>query len=173
MLRHISPVCVCLSLITSIIEWWCRLLRAKWSKKFRFRPKKYLSSLNIGQPMIIMQLLKCPLTFMAMASHPQRNGGKHEQRNTMSKLANTLHLWYQPKVAIEGMRWNGCSGRHGCLKFFETRLGASWYIEESNKIRFLEVRAQILALECLKVKLPQYRHTVAPTHFQKWVGEPG
>ena len=48
-------------------------------------------------------ILKCPLTFMAMASHPQRNGGKHEQRNTMSKLANTLHLWYKPKVAIEGM----------------------------------------------------------------------
>ena len=26
------------------------------------------------------------------------------------------------------------------------------------------------ALECLKVKLPRYRHTVAPTHFQKQVG---
>ena len=43
-------------------------------------------------------------SFMAMASHPQRNGGKHKQRNTTSKLANTLHLWCQPKVAIEGMR---------------------------------------------------------------------
>ena len=29
------------------------------------------------------------------------------------------------------------------------------------------------ALECLKVKLPRNRHTVAPTHFQKWVWEPG
>ena len=56
------------------------------------------------------------------------------------------------------------------MKIFETRPGASWYIEESNKIAFLEIQAQISPLECLKVKLPRYRHTVAPTHFQKQVG---
>ena len=43
-------------------------------------------------------------------------------------------------------------------------------MEQSNKIAFLEVRAEMWALECLKVKLPRYRHTVAPTHFQKQVG---
>ena len=32
------------------------------------------------------------------------------------------------------------------------------------------IRAQISPLECLKVKLPRYRHTGAPTHFQKQVG---
>ena len=56
------------------------------------------------------------------------------------------------------------------MKIFETRPGASWYMEQSNKIAFLEVRAEMWALECLKVKLPRYRHTVAPTHFQKQVG---
>ena len=56
------------------------------------------------------------------------------------------------------------------MKIFETGLGASWYIEESNKIAFLEIQAQISPLECLKVKLPRNRHTVAPTHFQKQVG---
>ena len=45
-------------------------------------------------------------------------------------------------------------------------------MEQSNKIAFLEIRAQILALAGLKVKLPWYRHTGAPTHFQKWVEEP-
>ena len=35
---------------------------------------------------------------------------------------------------------------------------------------YQEATSQILALECLKVKLSRYRHTVAPTHFQKQVG---
>ena len=43
-------------------------------------------------------------------------------------------------------------------------------MEQSNKTAFLEIRAQILALAGLKVKLPRYRHTGAPTHFQKRVG---
>ena len=43
-------------------------------------------------------------------------------------------------------------------------------MEQSNKIAFLMIRAQISPLECLKVKLPRYRHTGAPTHFQKQVG---
>ena len=56
------------------------------------------------------------------------------------------------------------------MKIFETRPGASWYMEQSNKIAFLMIQAQISPLECLKVKLPRNRHTVAPTHFQKQVG---
>ena len=43
-------------------------------------------------------------------------------------------------------------------------------MEQSNKIAFLMIQAQISPLECLKVKLPRYRHTGAPTHFQKQVG---
>ena len=43
-------------------------------------------------------------------------------------------------------------------------------MDQSNKMAFLEVQAQILALAGLKVKLPCYQRTVAPTHFQKQVG---